>query len=495
MPSTVADRDAPRPAGPRGALPARRWVEVAERHRGPLCALAAVVGTATVLLAFHPGYMSNDSIAQLTQARAGAIGGMHSPVMTWVWRQVDGLLPGPAGMLLLQNAIFWAGLALLAASKPCALSPVYILAVGLCPPLVAQLATVWKDVHMVAGLVLAAGSLAATARWRTRSTHVLAAVGLFYAAAARPNGIVAAVPVALWWGLLFPNAWSRVARKGLGLGAGALLAAALVVAVSGANRAIVATGPPAASKGVDGDAGPGAAAVRPLDPASPRSRFQSTYVHDLVGISVATGVPQLPPEILLAPGMPSAEQLAQCYSPSFVDPLYFGPCRVPGFSDPRLVDALRDRWVEAVREHPTVWLGNHLVMFRVMMGFATPRPYYPYHYGIDDNALGIRHGHHAFNRLATRVLSSWRNSVLFRPWIWLVAQLGLVAWATITRRATAGTGALVASSIAHLIPYFFITPAPDFRYAWWVVVATCCVPFTIGWRRASPEPREAIATA
>src|SRR5664279_3134968 len=74
-------------------------------------ALLCAVFTVTV---YYPGYMSPDSVVQLGQARNGVDNNVYPPLMDYIWSVTDRILPGPAGMLVLHNAVFWFALALLA---------------------------------------------------------------------------------------------------------------------------------------------------------------------------------------------------------------------------------------------------------------------------------------------------------------------------------------------------------------------------------------------
>ena len=74
--------------------------------------LPPLLGCAAVALVFWPGLMSADSVWQLEMARAGRYTDWHPPLCLILWRGADKLLPGPAGMLLLQGATLWTALAL-----------------------------------------------------------------------------------------------------------------------------------------------------------------------------------------------------------------------------------------------------------------------------------------------------------------------------------------------------------------------------------------------
>src|SRR5260370_15822462 len=77
------------------------------------CASAALLGIALTIACFYPGYMSPDSVEQFAQARSGLFTDWHPPIMSLLWRLADKLLPGPFGMLLLDNLLFWPGMALI----------------------------------------------------------------------------------------------------------------------------------------------------------------------------------------------------------------------------------------------------------------------------------------------------------------------------------------------------------------------------------------------
>src|SRR3977135_1262220 len=76
------------------------------------CSLAGVVGFLFTVACFFPGYLSPDSMSQLLQGRAMRFNSWHPPVMSLIWGLFDRVAPGPAGMLVLHNLMFWGGLSL-----------------------------------------------------------------------------------------------------------------------------------------------------------------------------------------------------------------------------------------------------------------------------------------------------------------------------------------------------------------------------------------------
>src|ERR1051325_2140122 len=74
--------------------------------------LVCAAGFVLTVVAFYPGVMSPDSFDQWEQGRAWAFNDVHPPVMSALWGLMDRVWAGPAGMLLLHNALFWGAAAL-----------------------------------------------------------------------------------------------------------------------------------------------------------------------------------------------------------------------------------------------------------------------------------------------------------------------------------------------------------------------------------------------
>src|SRR5580765_1452611 len=74
--------------------------------------VAGILAAAFALLLVYafPGYMSSDSFWQLEQARTHRFTDWHPPAMAALWTCVELVVRGPAGMLVLQGALFIGGL-------------------------------------------------------------------------------------------------------------------------------------------------------------------------------------------------------------------------------------------------------------------------------------------------------------------------------------------------------------------------------------------------
>src|SRR4051812_11178145 len=75
--------------------------------------LSATFGFLITIYFFRPGFMTPDPTAQLAEARSGIYTDLHPPLTALLWRYLDAIIPGPLGMLVFHNLMFWAALAIL----------------------------------------------------------------------------------------------------------------------------------------------------------------------------------------------------------------------------------------------------------------------------------------------------------------------------------------------------------------------------------------------
>ena len=199
----------------------------------PLAALAAAALTG---FAYWPGLMSWDPVRQYGQALSGEIDDWHPPVVSWLWRHLGWLGPGPVPMLVLQLAPYWGGLALLADTvwrggrRRTAWA---LLACGLWPVGLALTGMIFKDCLMAGALLVATGLLALSERrdgWWPRLAGIAT---LVFAACFRFNAFTAGLPLLV---ALLPRAWWRGWPRLLATGA--VAAALLIAAVPLSGRLI-----------------------------------------------------------------------------------------------------------------------------------------------------------------------------------------------------------------------------------------------------------------
>lgn len=147
------------------------------------------IGFLICLTAFYPGYMSPDSLDQWSQGVQWVFWDYHPPVMSALWGILGRIIPGPFGMLLVHNAVFWGAAAVLwrhtwRKSLPLGLGFVTL---GYLPPLLAVLSTIWKDVGLGVSLFMVVALLYAANKTLSKTLLIVSSIFLFYGYSVRLN--------------------------------------------------------------------------------------------------------------------------------------------------------------------------------------------------------------------------------------------------------------------------------------------------------------------
>lgn len=306
-------------------------------------ALALLVVALLQAAAFWPGIMTWDAVRQYGEALTGHYDDWHPPAMDWLWRQLLVVHAGPAPMLLLQMALYWAGFAGLTAwavrARRRALAVAFTLAAMMPIPL-ALMGAVLKDCLMAGALVAVVALLAWLPERRGWALRVAALVLLVGAATLRFNALPACLPLMI---AALPHGWwSRRWRfAAVSLGCAAVLALAMPVA----NR---------------------------LLRAEPSGVGLSLVIFDLAGITYHSGVdvfPDIDVQNRVAVN-------ATCYTPLQWDHYaWWSPEACPiQFED--IGDAFDDahespyrHWLGAVLAHPVAYAEHRLAHFNLNMRF------------------------------------------------------------------------------------------------------------------------------
>lgn len=416
-----------------------------------LPAATSLLGFVLTAWSFWPGHLSFDSLVQLREARAGQFTDWHPPAMAALWRGLDFLLPGPGGMLLLHLGLFWGGLYLIFTrifpKRPWRAAALTLL-MGIYPPVLGLIGTVWKDVGMLAALTFAFGATLAArdAMGAGRRTWIAAgALALLYATLVRHNAIFAVIPLAWALATALPR---RRKLSYVALCAGLALAPALV------QRALVAES--------------GRTFVH-----------QNIWLHDLTAISLAERENLFPPAWRAGQGYPETlDELRAVYREDGVTSLSCCDATTPRFRMARDRVELRElerAWWSAIARAPGAYLHHRWMVTRSQFGIARDLCN-PYHPGIDPNPEGIALVNPGADALLMRVPAAFRETVLFRGWFHLLFCAGALAvlWrgGRIAGRNRGPCRALAASGLAYAGAYFFISTSCDFRMLCWLVMTS-----------------------
>jgi hypothetical protein len=408
--------------------------------------VAALGGAALACAVFFPGVMSPDSLEQYREALTGEfVATFRPPIMSAIWFVLVRLIPGPLGLVLFHQLLFWGGLVALALA--CRFSTAQrvavVLGVGLFPPVFALLGHVWKDMGFGAALMAATGLTALAARSGSRRVQTLAWLALFYGAAVRFNSVAAVIPLAA---ALIQVAPGKAALSRSRLASVTLLSTlGLYVAATLIGWALdTRTGPHY----------PGTVGI------------QMSMLHDLEGISVVSGQNRLPAWVDVQFPRGDLEALRRDYDPTDINRFVW---RDPPLltQSPEAFAALVDAWTAAVATHPDAWLLHRARVMSSMLQLGSV--YYPYHGGIDANPEGLTFRGSA---LTAPVMAALDASVpfTFRGWVCVVLCLALAVWA---RRKHGSLVPWVAGSgVLYVSTYALSSTGSDFRYVWWLFVAT-----------------------
>jgi hypothetical protein len=171
-------------------------------HSAAFAVVIAVVLGGLVLHASYPGYLNADSFEQLRQILAGRIDDWQSPFVTLLWSALLVVLPGPVGIIVVDNLLIWGALAALVIElrRSVGAWALAVLAIPLLPGLFNYLGHVHRDTMLLAWL-LASFALAFLANSAARgprsglALQLLANLGAIGAFLIRPNAIFCTIPL------------------------------------------------------------------------------------------------------------------------------------------------------------------------------------------------------------------------------------------------------------------------------------------------------------
>jgi len=454
-----------------------------------IIALLAALGFALTLFVFWPGVMTYDALYVYKAIAEGQVGDWQSPVMTALWALIDPIAPGPGSLFLLTAALYWSGFALIGitlARRAPSLGAVAVL-LAFMPPAFMFVGIIWRDVLFAAIWLFAAALVFATAESRAAArvpVQVVAIALIALGVTLRTNALFAApilIAYALW-----PQcfAWKRTA----------LIYLPAVLALYGLVQVVYYDVL-------------GAMRQHPL---------HSLYVFDLGGITHFTGENQFP-----VTWSPAEQQrlVTDCYDRLW-DVYWHG--RRCAFVMGRLENeqnifgtpVLSAAWRHALLAYPLAYL-QHRLSF--MGGFLGAENFTIWTQDLSDGTKIALPDNRGFVALL-KVHAVLKSTPLFRAWLWLA--LCVVVFALACRRynndaplmkvsdktpppatrdvapspacgggsgkgpsgrqprtrlyeSPAGAFALAmsGSAIVYVLTYLPFGVAPDFRYAYWAVLA------------------------
>lgn len=412
--------------------------------RNVMTVLALIAaGYALTLYVFYPGVMTYDAKYIYEAISDIQPGDWQSPLMVAIWRWIDPLAPGAASMFLLIITVYWSAFLLLALTivRRSLLLAAILLILAALPPAFAVLGVIWRDI-----LFAGAWLLAAVLAWSVREqippvripVQILALCLAGFGILLRPNALFAIPILAIY--ILWPMAF-RLKRAAL---AYLPLAAAFYALVP-----LIYYGALNAKK------------EHPL---------HSVFVFDLGGMSHFTKENRFP--VTFTPEQNAV--LIGCYQPVLWDiywnrdPCKFVMAKLEGekiFGTP----ALSGAWLRAVTAHPLAYLQHRTAFMRT---FLLGDNLTLWTLDVEDPRKYLYTDRPAFMTLRA-VDAGLKKTPLTRAGTWLLIDVIILALAWRRRETPEGAFAIGAcgSAAIYVLTFFPAGVAPDFRYAYWAVLA------------------------
>lgn len=418
-----------------------------------------------IVFAFYPGIMTADSDAQLEMARAWHFTDWHPPIFSVIWRPLDAIVPGPAGMLVLFAfsyclAFYLFAVRLAASSRPLA----WVACLLAISPLTINFAgVIWKDVMMALCFLLAI----CAALNRERGWPVIAAgcALVLIGVLSRHNALFAAPPIVymLFWGTdlaSFPRIIGR------------LVAAAILTLIAYlAANAVMAS----------------VLSIKHLHAIS------SLLVFDLVALSAKL-------KTNLLPGtwteQEAAKIMTECYEPRWWDRIWLS-C---GFVMQRLMAednwaVLYRTWFAEIPKHPLLYLDNR---FQFLVNNFRIHDYAHVFSPTSEIAKTFAETNH--QALVGRyVLAFARNaytSIFFTLGFWILMPIAFflsnAAFVLFFRPKYSTSFFVTTSSFVHCSSLFFVAVSMDLRYAYFGIIAGCLGMLFLCAEWINPETTERI---
>ncbi len=449
-----------------------------------LCALGFII----TLLTYQPGYMSFDTLKQLREARSMEFSDGNPVVMAAIWSAMERVSAGPFGMLVLQNMLYWGGLALFFRSVrgPGLLRVLMVIVIGAYPPIFGQIGTVWKDLLMLGAGMLAIGMIASTLAARTSGRPWLRLIGsgtailllLWLAVSLRHNSLPAVVPLVYWLFQPAPAYARSIRRVGMHLGAALAVSAALYVLSGFVEDRLV----------------------------SKHNHFwQVLASFDLVGTSVEADKVVFEGTLDIFETEPTVAELKAVYTPLTVGALYRARSDSAGerlrplvtyVSTDEQLERLASAWRSAIYDHPSAYLQHRWQVFRHVLGLVD-RPVYDavFRTRILKNEMGFTFHASAWNEwLTERLLAMSASSWVYRVWVYAIVLVVAFGFGCVRYWYGSDLTLLVLSTsgLLYLLGYFPTAGSPPLRYnLWTILMALLCTYQGLAWLLSARSPKAA----
>lgn len=424
---------------------------IVRQNFGALASIVFVWGW--VLYAVYPGFMSYDSLHALREARGAVQGGTYPPFVSYAWRVLDFLWPGPTLMIITQNflLLFSVGVLLKKLNYSDKVIAPLIILIALLPPLLGPMLVAWKDVSVAACFCVSVACIKSSeTSFNTRPLIILGVLFLFFAAAFRFNAISGVIPLLLWLShKRYCERWGATRSYFFSL----LIFFMIFVSVNVLNNYRIPS----------------------LERLAHNRGFEVIMAYDLIGISVFASKVFVPVNDSKTGKPISIEYLTEIYDPRHIN------ITIDNDRERRLAalisipgNIVRDSWVFAVRNEPLSYFKHRTEVFSELIGATTKPMFYPTHGMIDKNEYGISQQQNWLTSTVLKYISKSSQTLFGKPWFYyLIGFAAVIMLGTIFKKEIDSSAMffIFASGIFYILPFFLISPAADLRYNLWAVIS------------------------
>jgi hypothetical protein len=422
------------------------------RRRRLLLVCIGVIGLLVNIAIFYPGYMSPDSLSQLSQALGvEPLNDMQPLAMVGVWRILLAITGHSSAMLVLQLGMFWSALTLLAIylyqeKSSIRLSLVPFAIAGL--PFVLNISgVVWKDVQMTFALLLAVVgtlyfkySMAKRWRWVLLATVVFL---LAYACLVRYNALPAIIPL-LFWAVLQSQLIPRL--KWQWAITGGITAGIVVLSMTVSTFMHVQSSHPDVFVMVD----------------------DLTNVSDDQSIQESQ-LASSPKETILS--------MRECVAQKQSLTNNYWICandKQRELLKTEYYNDVKSQWLRTVITHPidyVLYKANSYALFL----FPPKNVYYVWQDGIEKNELGRVAKNQRLGNITEIFVVNFGykySPFFFEPWFWLATSAGLMFYAYKRKEVFMASEFLALSAVFYLLSYLPTGATVDYRFVYWPALAS-----------------------
>lgn len=391
---------------------------------------------------FYPGWMTSDSIDQYSQSLSGKYHTWHPVMMAWWWSLLNYIKSG-SELFLIQNLLFyWISFYIISfqLKKHIGHNPFILLFFAVTPQCMAIMGLLSKDIvfSVCCMLSLSIVFYAYINNCFTFKIRLFLFFLLTLAVGCKPNGIFVAVIILVWW-IMNDHIFLSVTTRFI-----ALFVSLIFISISSSVL------------------------VYSLN-ALKISQIQYIQVYDLLGIGVSKDQIFLPSYIVNKTHL-TTESSRKIYSISSNDYLYYhtkaGNLRT---TNSRELDELNSRWIKAIMEYPANYFETRYILFKSLLRINQEVPARIHSGDSDENPWGITFTPNIVSKIYKE--STNKCPWLFFPWIYLILTIvSGISTPLMNKKVRQFNVVLTLCALSFTLPHFFITPATDYRYLYFLTL-------------------------